>query len=96
MRCSDAMHGVMNATSPSIHYLNDTSMRIVEAVREMNEGAGAGLKAAYTFDAGPNAVVFCLDKDEGRVQKAMAEIVGSENIISTKPGPGARVEKVEA
>ncbi|MCL6088548.1 MAG: diphosphomevalonate decarboxylase [Candidatus Marsarchaeota archaeon] len=96
MQASDALHAVMLATSPSITYLNDTSVRIKHEIMDMNAGGGAGsMKAAYTFDAGPNAVVFCLEKDEAAVKRMLEGIVGAQNVTATRPGPGARIEKIE-
>lgn len=46
--------------------MNDTSRAAVRMVEEINKNAGRTV-AAYTFDAGPNAVVYYLEKDEQQV-----------------------------
>jgi hypothetical protein len=43
---------------PPIFYMNDVSKAIVGVLSRYN--THAGLRAAYTFDAGPNCVVYCL------------------------------------
>merc|ERR1739848_492530 len=48
-------------TYPPIFYMNDISKRIVHMITRLNAAAGRTL-AAYTFDAGPNAVLY-LPKD---------------------------------
>eukprot|EP01105_Mastigella_eilhardi_P017638 TRINITY_DN4061_c0_g1_i1.p1 TRINITY_DN4061_c0_g1~~TRINITY_DN4061_c0_g1_i1.p1 ORF type:complete len:281 (+),score=44.68 TRINITY_DN4061_c0_g1_i1:376-1218(+) len=59
MKDSNQMHAVCLDTYPPLFYMNDTSRTIVDIVSQLNVAVGK-LIAAYTFDAGPNAVVFCL------------------------------------
>lgn len=88
MRASNNLHQICLGTYPPIMYLSPKSMDIIRAVHEMNS---SGVKAAYTFDAGPNAVVFALKKDEGEVRSALAEIAGEDSVEVSKLGPGARL-----
>nr|CAG4712864.1 unnamed protein product [Naegleria fowleri] len=64
---SDNMHDCCADTNPPIYYMNDTSKQIVQLVNDFNafdDGNGTqNLKAAYTFDAGPNAVLFFPSKE---------------------------------
>ncbi|XP_014444915.1 diphosphomevalonate decarboxylase [Tupaia chinensis] len=60
MRDSNQFHATCLDTFPPISYLSDTSRRIMHLVHCFNAHHGQ-TKAAYTFDAGPNAVVFTLD-----------------------------------
>lgn len=59
---SNQLHAVCQDTYPPIRYMNDLSWQVVSFVHRFNEAVGA-TKLAYTFDAGPNAFLFCLDKD---------------------------------
>lgn len=59
---SNQLHSVCQDTFPPIRYMNDISWEIVSFVHHFNAAVGA-VKLAYTFDAGPNAFLFCLDAD---------------------------------
>ena len=59
MKDSNQFHATCLDTYPPIFYLNDTSKHIIHAVHAVNATQSAPV-AAYTFDAGPNAVVYCL------------------------------------
>ncbi len=59
MRDSNSFHAVCLDTYPPISYMNDISRRVVQIITRLNAGAP---KAAYTFDAGPNAVIYLLEQ----------------------------------
>ncbi|KAF6763359.1 GHMP kinase [Ephemerocybe angulata] len=66
MADSNSFHAVCLDTEPPIFYLNDVSRAIISVVVEYNRLSverGEGYKAAYTYDAGPNAVIYALEKD---------------------------------
>lgn len=57
--CADSnqFHAVCLDTSPPIFYMNDTSHRIINCIERWNRSEGTP-QVAYTFDAGPNAVMY--------------------------------------
>ncbi|KAF2100537.1 Diphosphomevalonate decarboxylase [Rhizodiscina lignyota] len=57
MRDSNNFHACCLDTTPPIFYMNDVSRAAVRMVEWINEKAGRRV-AAYTFDAGPNCVVY--------------------------------------
>jgi diphosphomevalonate decarboxylase len=61
MKDSNQFHSVCMDTYPPIFYMNDVSRMVVRIVHAYNKWAGE-IRAAYTFDAGPNAVLYTLDK----------------------------------
>ena len=65
MQDSNQFHATCLDTYPPIFYMNDTSRVIIRMVHVINEYYGC-IKLAYTFDAGPNAVVYCLEEDAHR------------------------------
>ena len=61
-RESNSFHATCLDTDPPIFYLNETSRWAIRAVEMVNEKVGRTV-ATYTFDAGPNCVVYYLEKD---------------------------------
>ncbi|XP_020844826.1 diphosphomevalonate decarboxylase [Phascolarctos cinereus] len=61
MKDSNQFHATCLDTFPPICYLNDTSQQIMGLVHRFNAHYGK-TKVAYTFDAGPNAVIFTLEE----------------------------------
>lgn len=66
MADSNQFHAVCLDTTPPIFYLNDVSRAAIRAVEALNNLKGEPV-AAYTFDAGPNAVIYYQEKDEETV-----------------------------
>ncbi|KAI0512937.1 diphosphomevalonate decarboxylase [Xylaria bambusicola] len=66
MKDSNSFHSTCADTYPPIYYMNDTSRAAVRAVEAINAAAGKTI-AAYTYDAGPNCVVYYLEKDTAAV-----------------------------
>jgi len=62
IRDSNSFHATCLDTYPPIFYLNDTSKAIINLVTHVNKYCGK-IKIAYTFDAGPNAVLYALKED---------------------------------
>ncbi|KAL6063208.1 Diphosphomevalonate decarboxylase [Balamuthia mandrillaris] len=61
MQDSNQFHAVCLDTYPPIFYMNDTSKAIVHLVTAYNKYYKE-IRAAYTFDAGPNAVIYLLQE----------------------------------
>ncbi|XP_060660132.1 diphosphomevalonate decarboxylase [Drosophila nasuta] len=59
MRDSNQLHAIALDTYPPCIYMNDVSHAIVNFVHDYNESVGE-VKAAYTFDAGPNGCLYVL------------------------------------
>lgn len=79
MRESNSFHATCLDTEPPIFYLNDVSRAAIQAVQALNEKAGR-LVAAYTFDAGPNAVLYY-------EQEAQETVLGwFASVLSEKEG----------
>ncbi|KAG5978120.1 hypothetical protein E4U55_006392 [Claviceps digitariae] len=74
MRESNSFHACCADTYPPIFYMNDVSRAAIRAVESINAEAGKTI-AAYTFDAGPNCVVYYLQEDESAVLGAFAGVL---------------------
>ncbi len=57
MQDSNQFHAVCLDSTPPIFYMNDTSRSIIRIVDEINKISNKTI-AAYTYDAGPNAVIY--------------------------------------
>lgn len=79
MQDSNSFHAICLDSWPPIHYLNDVSRAAMNAVETANRKAGK-LVAAYTFDAGPNAVIYYLDEHTHQVAGVF------RNILPNTPG----------
>ncbi|KAI0907364.1 diphosphomevalonate decarboxylase [Ustulina deusta] len=66
MKDSNSFHSTCADTYPPIYYMNDVSRAAVRAVEAINAAAGKTV-AAYTFDAGPNCVVYYLEQDTAAI-----------------------------
>ncbi|KID90538.1 diphosphomevalonate decarboxylase [Metarhizium guizhouense ARSEF 977] len=74
MRDSNSFHACCADTYPPIFYMNDVSRAAIRAVESINAKAGKTI-AAYTFDAGPNCVVYYLEEDAPAVLGAFAGVL---------------------
>lgn len=66
MADSNQFHAVALDTEPPIFYMNDVSRSIIALIVEYNRvsiAKGLGRRAAYTYDAGPNAVIYTLKEN---------------------------------
>ena len=75
MRESNSFHATCMDTWPPIFYLTDTSRAAIRMVEAINTAEGE-LVAAYTFDAGPNAVIFFEEANADRILNSFRAVVG--------------------
>ena len=77
MRDSNSFHATCLDTRPPIFYMNDVSRAAIRAVENLNERIER-TAAAYTFDAGPNAVIYYLEDDKDIVAGAFKAALGEK------------------
>jgi len=82
MADSNSFHAVCLDTVPPIFYLNDYSRAAIRIVEEINKCAGRKV-AAYTFDAGPNAVIYYDAPNEAIVLGTLKSVL--ENVPGWSP-----------
>ncbi|UYV70358.1 MVD [Cordylochernes scorpioides] len=73
MKDSNQFHATCFDTYPPIRYLNDISWSVINLVHEINDYYGE-TKVAYTFDAGPNACLYMLEKDIGNISSLLSHV----------------------
>merc|ERR1711936_263800 len=66
IRDSNQFHAICQDTYPPCVYMNPTSHAVSSLVHQVNDHFGEKV-ACYTFDAGPNACIFLLEKYVGLV-----------------------------
>ncbi|KAH8602137.1 GHMP kinase [Bisporella sp. PMI_857] len=72
---SNSFHSVCSDTKPPIFYLNSTSHAAIRVVEGINKAAGKTV-AAYTFDAGPNAVIYFEEENKDIVAGTIQALLG--------------------
>ncbi len=88
IRASDGLHSIMLNSYPKIVYMNDVSHSIADSILELNSKFKENI-AAYSFDAGPNPLIFTTDKYLDKVLD-LVENMGHKYIISGV-GEGAKI-----
>ncbi|XP_013140774.1 PREDICTED: diphosphomevalonate decarboxylase [Papilio polytes] len=78
MKDSNQFHAVCLDTYPPCVYMTDVSHKVVEIIHAYNDMCGE-LKVAYTFDAGPNACLYLLDKEVPTVLKLIKYLFPTSN-----------------
>lgn len=77
MRDSNNFHAACLDSWPPIFYMNDVSRAAVRIVHDINRLAGRTV-CAYTFDAGPNAVIYYLENESEAVVGTFKAILGTD------------------
>lgn len=75
MRDSNTFHATCADTWPPVFYMTDASRAAIRMVEAVNKAAGE-IVCAYTFDAGPNAVIFYEEEHEASVLAEFRAILG--------------------
>lgn len=91
---SNSFHATCLDTNPPIFYMNDTSRAAVRMVEKINEVAGKVI-AAYTFDAGPNAVVYYLAENEDAVLGTFKAILPSKQGWESDKGKAVKPKQLD-
>lgn len=91
MKDSNNFHATCLDTDPPIFYMNDTSRAAVRMCEAINDAAGK-VVCGYTFDAGPNAVVYYLAEDEERVAGTFKAILGDKIGWDSKKGQAVKAD----
>jgi diphosphomevalonate decarboxylase len=90
MQDSNSFHAICLDSWPPIHYMNDVSRAAMNAVETANRKAGKTV-AAYTFDAGPNAVIYYLEEHSflvaGVIKSILPQVQGWEGEFGEKIRP---------
>jgi len=81
MQDSNQFHATCMDTYPPIFYMNDVSKSIIRLVHVINEHFGR-IVCAYTYDAGPNAVLYLLEKDTQLVMAVMTRFFPAPGEVS--------------
>ena len=76
MRDSNSFHATCLDSWPPIIYMNDVSRAAVKLVENINTKAGQYI-CAYTFDAGPNAVIYYLKESSDLVAGVFRSILNN-------------------
>lgn len=103
MRDSNGFHATCFDSWPPIFYMNDVSRAAVRLVHDINRVVGRTV-AAYTFDAGPNAVIYYLEQDTELVAGTIKAIVGNSSVgwegpfnepLQNITAPGVALEQLD-
>ena len=95
MKDSNNFHACCLDTQPPIFYMNDTSraaVRMCEAINSTHPGEKN--YCAYTFDAGPNAVVYYLAEHEEQVAGVFKSIIGDKKGWESKRGSNIKASQI--
>lgn len=93
MRDSNQFHATCLDTYPPIFYLNAVSRQVISLVHQYNRHYGEA-RVAYTFDAGPNAVIYTLQQHVAEFLPVVHHFFPPDNNNGKKFLTGLQVEHV--
>ncbi|XP_065076761.1 diphosphomevalonate decarboxylase [Ochlerotatus camptorhynchus] len=79
MQDSNQFHAVCLDTYPPCVYMNDVSFAVVNMVHQFN-ALKKEIRVAYTFDAGPNACLYLLEKDVPEVLGVVNQVFPNDKL----------------
>ncbi|CAL8243420.1 unnamed protein product [Lota lota] len=93
MRDSNQFHATCLDTFPPIFYLNTVSRQVISLVHQYNRHYGEA-RVAYTFDAGPNAVIYTLQQHVAEFLHVVRLVFPPDNNNGKTFLTGLQVEQV--
>lgn len=94
MKESNQFHAICLDTYPPCVYMTDVSHSIVGLIHEFNQSEKE-TKVAYTFDAGPNACLYLLEKNVKRVLSFINQVFPNDNLGTVEYLRGIPVDSFE-
>ncbi|XP_029163993.1 diphosphomevalonate decarboxylase [Nylanderia fulva] len=94
MKDSNQMHAVCLDTYPPCVYMNDISTSIMNLIHSYNDAVN-DVKVAYTFDAGPNATLYLLEKDVPTVIGVLNHFLPPLENVAIEYKRGLPIEEVK-
>ncbi|OGD88186.1 diphosphomevalonate decarboxylase [Candidatus Curtissbacteria bacterium RIFCSPHIGHO2_01_FULL_41_11] len=82
------LHAIALTSNPPIIYLLPESIKIMLLCQKLRE---TDTDVYFTFDAGPQPVLFCLQKDSQKIERAIKNEVRKARIIKSTPADGAKI-----
>lgn len=79
------MHALTLSADPDFTYFNGQTLTIMNLVKQLRHN---GVACYYTIDAGPNVKVLCQKASVAKVVDTFSQLLGKQNVIVAKPGPG--------
>ncbi|SCU77416.1 LAMI_0A01068g1_1 [Lachancea mirantina] len=91
MQDSNSFHATCLDSYPPIFYMNDTSRKVVRLCHAINDFYNDTV-VAYTFDAGPNAVLYYLQENESKLLPFINHLFDQTEGWEGRFSKGARAE----
>lgn len=82
------MHAVMMTSQPALFYWQPATLQLMQLVADWR---AAGLKVAYTIDAGPNLHLIAPSDSLPALRSELHRLAIVEDLFVTHPGPGAHI-----